>query len=122
MAVVIGGGAAHLRDGAPDLPDDDDVDDGTDDDVDGDLMCPQAALLIYAMVPLTRRLEKLNTQAISERNLQNHQSYWGFKIFRDKFIEVHGLPNAFLFDLYHLQSYKVCGGDDDDDDDDNDDD
>jgi hypothetical protein len=39
----------------------------------------------------------------------------GFKIFRDKFIELHGLPNAFLFDLYHLQSYKVRRDDDDED-------
>jgi hypothetical protein len=67
----------------------------------------QAALMIYTMVPMSRRLEKLNTLAAQERNFYDHSSYWGFKIFRDKFIELHQLPRAFLFDLYHLQHYNV---------------
>jgi hypothetical protein len=33
--------------------------------------------------------------------------FWGMDLVRNKFIELHGLPAAFPFDLYLLSAFKV---------------
>lgn len=66
----------------------------------------QAAILIGAIMPMRRRLEKMNTRAAADDRTKYQKAYYGFRIFRAKFINMHSLPRNFMYDLYHMQSYK----------------
>lgn len=67
----------------------------------------QAAILIYAVLPMQKRLEKMNSAASADDTTRNYRAQLGFRVFRAKFIDMHNLPKTFLFDLYQIQSYKV---------------
>jgi hypothetical protein len=55
----------------------------------------QAGLMISTIRPLRKQLERLNSDPRATSD-----TFWGFRMYRERFIRAHNLPDNFLFDRW----------------------